>query len=272
MLDGWKRRLLAAALPVPVIAASWAELQSGGSPGPFEAVVALSLVAALPASVRVRLPLALAMLVGLLGIVKSGGAYLPLDPSYPQERLEWILADAGVQLVLTEEYLAQAEKEIAQQSKAEPASNHNGDNLAYLIYTSGSTGWPKGVQVTLANLVNFLGSMQAEPGLTADDTLVAVTTLSFDIAGLELYLPLISGGRVVLADSETATDGHRLLKLLRERRATLMPLNSTLMSRSAGWAISLSNSRATACGPCSLLILRIEPPPSDAIALSTPDS
>src|SRR6185295_7059251 len=98
----------------------------------------------------------------------------------------------------------------------------SGANLAYLIYTSGSTGRPKGVGVTHGNLLNFLLSMQAAPGLTAEDTLLAVTTLAFDIAGLEIYLPLITGGRLVLASREAATDGQQLLKLLRESEATVM--------------------------------------------------
>src|SRR6185295_16950077 len=98
----------------------------------------------------------------------------------------------------------------------------SGANLAYLIYTSGSTGRPKGVGVTHGNLLNFLLSMQAAPGLTAEDTLLAVTTLAFDIAGLELYLPLITGGRLVLASREQAMDGQQLLKLLERSEASVM--------------------------------------------------
>jgi non-ribosomal peptide synthetase component F len=153
--------------------------------------------------------------IALLGVLKSGGAYLPLDPTYPRERLRWILEDAGVQVVLSEGY-------SGTRINTDLKTTISSENLAYVIYTSGSTGRPKGVGVTHGNLVNFLLSMQKEPGVTAEDTLLAVTTLAFDIAGLELYLPLISGGRLVLASREAATDGQPLLKLLREYEATVM--------------------------------------------------
>ncbi|HEY3582450.1 MAG TPA: amino acid adenylation domain-containing protein, partial [Pyrinomonadaceae bacterium] len=113
-------------------------------------------------------------------------------------------------------------KEIARESRKAVDARIDSQDLAYLIYTSGSTGRPKGVAVTHGNLLNFILSMQREPGLTADDTLVAVTTFAFDIAGLEVYLPLSVGAKLVLADRETATDGHRLLACLRESEATAM--------------------------------------------------
>jgi acyl-coenzyme A synthetase/AMP-(fatty) acid ligase len=94
--------------------------------------------------------------------------------------------------------------------------------LAYVIYTSGSTGRPKGVQLEHRSVVNFLWSMRREPGLTADDVLVAVTTLSFDIAGLELYLPLLVGARLVVAPRETTYDGRLLKQLLDGSGATVM--------------------------------------------------
>ena len=94
------------------------------------------------------------------------------------------------------------------------------DNLAYVIYTSGSTGKPKGVQLEHRGVVNFLCSMQREPGMTANDVLVAVTTLSFDIAGLELYLPLLTGGKLVVAIARATMDGRLLMKLLEQSGAT----------------------------------------------------
>ncbi len=108
----------------------------------------------------------------------------------------------------------------------EPDENLDGeiapDNLAYVIYTSGSTGRPKGVQISHRALANFLGSMRRQPGLTAADTLLAVTTLSFDIAGLELWLPLVVGARVVIAGRDEAADGERLAARLRHSGATVM--------------------------------------------------
>ena len=110
-------------------------------------------------------------------------------------------------------------------------ANHNSEpigaevgpeNLAYVIYTSGSTGRPKGVQIEHRSVVNFLCSMQREPGLSRDDVLVGVTTLSFDIAGLEMYLPLLCGARLVVARRDQTYDGRLLMQLLEDSKATVM--------------------------------------------------
>jgi amino acid adenylation domain-containing protein len=176
------------------------------------------------------------MLVALFGILKAGGAYIPLDPSHPSERLEYMLADAAVPVLLTEERLLQqlpASKAkvlcldsswdaVAKQSIANLSPRSCPENLAYIIYTSGSTGKPKGVQVRHGAVVNFLFSMHQEPGFSADDVMLAITTISFDIAGLELYLPLLVGGRVVMTSTETAADGVRLAELMERSGATVM--------------------------------------------------
>src|SRR5262249_13916720 len=176
------------------------------------------------------------MVVALLGILKAGGAYLPLDPAYPQERLAFMLEDSGVKVLLTQQRLLgqlpahQARtlcldadwERISRERAANPVSKARMENLAYVIYTSGSTGRPKGVEITQRALVNFLHSMRNEPGLGPDDVLVAVTTLSFDIAGLEMFLPLTVGAQVVIAGRDVAADGHRLLKLMEECKATAM--------------------------------------------------
>jgi hypothetical protein len=149
----------------------------------------------------------LEMLVGLLGILKVGGSYVPLDPTYPQERLAYMIEDSQLPFLLTEESLStqfsnQSVKlvlidrdwnTIAQYATDNPISLVSVENLAYTIYTSGSTGKPKGVQLCHGSVVNFLYSMQEKPGLTPDDCLLAVTTISFDISVLELFLPLITG-------------------------------------------------------------------------------
>ncbi len=177
-----------------------------------------------------------AQVVGLLGILKAGGAYVPLDPTYPRQRLAFILEDAQVEVLVAHEELAaelpahsarvvhlDADWEaIARESGAPLASGVSADNLAYTIYTSGSTGRPKGVQIPHRALVNFLTSMQQAPGISAADTLLSVTTLSFDIAGLEIYLPLLNGARVVLASRETAFDGRQLARLIESSGATIM--------------------------------------------------
>jgi amino acid adenylation domain-containing protein len=192
---------------------------------------------------------ALEMMVGLLGIWKAGAAYLPLDPSYPAERLSFILGEAAVPLLLTQAKQMSGLPEarvvcldrdwslIEREQSTNPNVAVSPEALAYTIYTSGSTGKPKGVEVTHQNVVNLLSSMAKKPGLAARDRLLAVTTLSFDIAGLELFLPLVVGAQVVLAGKETTVDGSLLLKLARTSGATVMqatPATWRLMLE-AGW-------------------------------------
>jgi amino acid adenylation domain-containing protein len=173
----------------------------------------------------------LEMVVGLLGILKAGGAYVPLDPAYPEERQRLMLEDSHAAVVVTVEKLRGkvpgtgarilCVEETGEREKA-PSPRIGADDLAYVIYTSGSTGRPKGVAIPHGAVMNLLESMRAEPGFTASDTLVAVTTLSFDIAGLELYLPLVAGGKMVVASREVAADGAALARLLGESGATVM--------------------------------------------------
>jgi amino acid adenylation domain-containing protein len=174
------------------------------------------------------------MVVSLLAILKAGGAYVPLDPAFPRQRLQLMLEDAQPIVVVTQESLrdiAPGSQQVVVDRDWKSIEAESGEtlddvagprNLAYVLYTSGSTGKPKGVQVEHACVVNFLISMQREPGLNAADILLAVTTLSFDIAGLEIYLPLITGARLVLASTETARDGVKLGALLRRSGATVM--------------------------------------------------
>jgi amino acid adenylation domain-containing protein/thioester reductase-like protein len=188
------------------------------------------------------------MLVGLLGVLKAGGAYLPLDPSFPSERLAFMVEDSGASVILTQaslldnvpEHQAQvicldALKDLpSAKKKAKPASP---DDLAYVIYTSGSTGKPKGVQIHHRAVVNFLCSMREELKINSDDTLLAVTTLSFDIAVLELLLPLTVGAKVVIAGSEVASDGTLLAEALTNVDATFMQATpaSWRLLLEAGW-------------------------------------
>lgn len=190
------------------------------------------------------------MVAAVLGVLASGAAYVPLDPSFPPERLRSTLDDAGCAAVLTQRPLlplvpaggprAVVMEDIHSSSSAGEvaASRAAGpDDLAYVIYTSGSTGKPKGVEVTHRALVNFLWSMRTEPGLSGRDVLLAVTTLSFDIAGLELFLPLVVGARTVIASRDTAADGRKLLEALRSSGATVMQATPTTwrILLEAGW-------------------------------------
>ncbi|MEN3329447.1 MAG: hypothetical protein V7638_4254 [Acidobacteriota bacterium] len=191
----------------------------------------------------------LEMLVGVLGILKAGGAYVPLDPTFPMERLAFMIDDSDLAVLLTQESLLaelpetrakkvvlDAEWDVISQNRGENFNNVvTADNLAYVIYTSGSTGKSKGVEVGHRALTNFLFSMQHEPGIGPDDVLLAVTTLSFDIAGLELYLPLISGACVAIVESEVAADGIQLKEKI--PGATVMQATPATwqMLINAGW-------------------------------------
>jgi amino acid adenylation domain-containing protein/FkbM family methyltransferase len=186
------------------------------------------------------------MVVGLLGILRAGAAYVPLDPDFPEERLAHMVKNSGMRVLVTHRGLEQRlnvvpETVVRLEEESGPKGEVGADaapsNLAYILYTSGSTGAPKGVEVTHGALVNFLLSMQRMPGFTPEDTLLAVTTLSFDIAGLEIYLPLLAGGRVVIASREEARDPHRLASLIRTSGCTVMQATPTTWQSliEAGW-------------------------------------
>lgn len=190
------------------------------------------------------------MVMVLLGILKAGAAYLPLDPEYPRDRIEYMLKDSKAKLLLTNRKLEgnidSSFKKIFIEdilietkgfSSTCPEVGLMGKSLAYILYTSGSTGHPKGVQIEHHNLVNFLLSMQIDPGIGSEDRLLAITTISFDIAGLELYLPLMTGATMVLADTETGKDGRLLLKWIKEKNITFMQATPATwrMLLNSGW-------------------------------------
>jgi amino acid adenylation domain-containing protein len=199
------------------------------------------------------------LIVGLLGIWKAGGAYVPLDPQYPLDRLSFMLQDSRLKVLITEKpfqskfsaykvQLVCIDESISKERNENCLGGSKPDNLAYVIYTSGSTGKPKGVQICHESLVNFLVSMRSSPGLAPEDSLLAVTTISFDIAALELYLPLIVGARLVLATRETAVDGYLLQKTLASTAITVMqatPATWRLLLE-AGW--QGGNNFKTLCG------------------------
>ncbi|HVR97728.1 MAG TPA: amino acid adenylation domain-containing protein, partial [Thermoanaerobaculia bacterium] len=176
------------------------------------------------------------LVVALLAVLKTGGAYVPLDPGHPAARTAMVLEDAGAAVLVTEErWLAvlpphdaygvcvdRDREAIAASLSAPPEQEVDGENLAYVIYTSGSTGRPKGVQLPHRAVMNFLLAMAGRPGLTARDVVPALTTITFDIAGLEVYLPLLVGGRVEIVGREEATDGVRLAARLVACGATVM--------------------------------------------------
>ena len=191
------------------------------------------------------------MVVGLLGVLKAGGAYVPLDPAYPAERLGYMLKDARPGVLLTQRHLLPTLPRFggARICLDDPAADWqrlDGNDpvprslpahLAYVIYTSGSTGRPKGVAVSHGGVANFLHSMRQAPGMDAGDVLLSVTSLSFDIAALELFLPLVCGARTVLTTREQATDPQQLAALLERHRVTVMQATPSTwrMLVDAGW-------------------------------------
>ncbi len=184
----------------------------------------------------------------LLAVLRAGGAYVPLDPGHPAERTAWVLEDCGAAVLLHEGPSAAALPaglrtvdlaglELREEEPDGPWPSVDPGHLAYVMYTSGSTGRPKGVEVRHRELSNLLAAFQGELGLAADDTLCAVTTFAFDIAGLELWLPLVAGARIALADRATAADGTHLAELLRSSQATVLQATPATwrLLLAAGW-------------------------------------
>ncbi|GLH79077.1 non-ribosomal peptide synthetase [Bradyrhizobium sp. SSBR45G] len=181
----------------------------------------------------------LTMMVALLAVLKAGGAYLPLDPDYPADRLAHMLQDSDAKLLLTQaslrDRLAPALADAAVEAwllddatgqgsghAEDPGIFLHPENIAYVIYTSGSTGVPKGVIVRHGAVTNFLATMAQRPGINAADRVLGLTSLSFDIAVLELWLPLANGARIVLADRAAAHDPALLRAIVAEHGVTMI--------------------------------------------------
>ena len=186
--------------------------------------------------VGISIERSLDMLVAVLGVLKAGGAYVPLDPAYPRERLAYMLQNSQAVLLLTQQaFVEQLPDErppilcldsdwstIVQEGAQELGREVTASNLAYVIYTSGSTGHPKGVQITHRAVVNVMLAMQQSLTVTRKDTFLGITTLSFDIAVAEIFLPLISGAHLVIESRETVLDGTLLLKEVKVVRPTIL--------------------------------------------------
>nr|WP_315193013.1 non-ribosomal peptide synthetase/type I polyketide synthase [uncultured Aquabacterium sp.] len=201
--------------------------------------------------VGISLPRGRHLLPAMLGVLKTGASYVPLDPGFPGERLKMMAEDAGLTLVVTHSTCAEAcglphsaqlqldrEAALLEAAHATGLPVHTDTQApAYVIYTSGSTGRPKGVAVPHRAVCNFLASMRREPGLQPSDRLLAVTTLSFDIAVLELLLPLVTGGTVVLATRDQAMDGEALMALASQHHVSVMQATPTTwhLLLDAGW-------------------------------------
>ncbi|MBB2744185.1 UNVERIFIED_ORG: amino acid adenylation domain-containing protein [Microbispora rosea subsp. rosea] len=188
-------------------------------------------------------------LVAMLGVLRAGGAYLPLDPDHPAERLAMVIEDSRAEIVLTGERLRDrlpchrgpvlVLEELVPEEPGPPAGalpdGPRPDDLAYVIYTSGSTGRPKGVEIPHSALANLLRAMRDRLGAEPGDAWVALTSLAFDISALELYLPLVTGGRVVVAPEDSARDGRALVALIERHRV------SHVQATPSGWRMLLDS-------------------------------
>ncbi len=192
------------------------------------------------------------LVVAMLGVMRAGAAYVPLDPEYPADRIEFIAADAGITHCITEAaHLDRLSRTVAPSFVDRSASGNialdrsSATGAAYAIYTSGSTGQPKGVVIEHRNVTNFLSSMAQDIGIDATARLVAITTPSFDISVLELFLPLTQGATVVVATDAETTDGVALGHLLDASNATHLQATPAgyRVLLDAGWS---GNSRLTA--------------------------
>ncbi|MCD2462850.1 amino acid adenylation domain-containing protein [Streptomyces sp. MBT42] len=219
--------------------------------------------------VGLALPRGTDLVVALLAVLKAGGAYLPLDLDYPADRLEFMVRDARPVCVLTTLAGAPAAPDVrgtetvvldapdtlaalADLSSAPldgpEAPALSGDHPAYVIHTSGSTGRPKGVVVPHAALANFLRMQAHELAMVPGERLVAVTTISFDIAALELHTPLVSGATVVLADRDTVRDPAALAALVDTHRPAVMQATPSL------WHALLEDGRPESLGTTKVLV------------------
>ncbi len=194
----------------------------------------------------------LEMVIGLLGILKAGGCYVPLDPEYPPARLQYMIEDSGIKNILTQDrvrervlfkedveviLLDRLEREFNRSSRANPKTSITSQNLAYVIYTSGSTGKPKGVMIKHEGLTNFLHAMKFTAERTVSDVLLAITTYGFDIAALELYWPLIKGAKVCIASKDASLDVQILKKTLHDQGITILQATPATwrMLNGSGW-------------------------------------
>lgn len=204
------------------------------------------------------------LIVAMLAVLKAGACYVPLDPALPSQRLAFMIADSGLRWILSEtlagsEWAAEAglpgpsasqssaearivrldhARDAIDAQSADPLPRQaSGEDLAYLIYTSGSTGTPKGVMIPHRAVVNFLGAFAEEPGLNAGDVVLALTTISFDIAVFEVFLPLAVGARIVLAPRDLVADGWRLSELIEQQRVEVIQATPSTyrMLLATGW-------------------------------------
>ncbi len=191
------------------------------------------------------------MVAALLATFKTGAAYLPLDPAFPPDRIEFMQQDARPLVIVTQSHLREKfpfsatnvlcidgdmpAPEMNRVRKFSPPRNSSLDDVAYVLYTSGSTGKPKGVQIRHRALTNMLVAVASDIALTNADVVLATTTISFDISTFEIFAPLITGGHLVVAPRSVAIDGQLLAKAIHDHAVTV------LQATPAGWQVLLES-------------------------------
>lgn len=187
------------------------------------------------------------LIAAILGVMKAGSAYLPLDPKLPKNRLQFMLEDSRSEILITQSSLKGIfecfegktvlldKDQISTEDSAFQAHATNAHRLAYVLYTSGSTGTPKGVEITHHSLSNLLGCMQKRLHLSSSDRWLALTTISFDISQLELLLPLSQGATVVLVNQETAMDPALLTQAMEKVTFVQATPSTWQMLAEFGW-------------------------------------
>lgn len=219
--------------------------------------------------IAVSLPRSIELIVTLIAIMECGASYLPLDPNYPSQRLEFMLSDSEAKYMITNKAFSSTLKsdtalihledlfsDLAKYPHVPLAEKVDQNNVAYILYTSGSTGTPKGVPISHKNLVNLLYSVMEKPGIKASDILLSITTISFDIAMAELFAPLLKGAKLVITNEDTSKDTRLLLNVMKNEGITMMQATPATwqMLIYSGWEEPLSI-RAISTGEALPMVL-----------------
>ncbi|GAA2221836.1 non-ribosomal peptide synthase/polyketide synthase [Streptomyces nogalater] len=201
--------------------------------------------------VAVKLARSVDLVVSVLAVLKAGAAFVPVETGYPAERVAYILADSGADLVIADDDVPGFERIAVDAGANEPASapgvRVRGDNAAYVMYTSGSTGRPKGVVVPHEGLLNRLSWLQRDHRMTPDDRIVQKTPIGFDISVWEFFWPLVQGATLVVARPEGHRDPAYLAELIREQRVTIIHFVPSMLGAFLAEAAFGPSVRLVAC-------------------------
>ncbi|MCC9020570.1 non-ribosomal peptide synthetase [Flavobacterium lipolyticum] len=170
--------------------------------------------------VVVKLPRSEQMIVALMAIIKAGGAYIPVEPQYPEERINFIITDSQCKFLIDEETLANISEQLASLPKSNPENRNKVTDLAYVLYTSGSTGNPKGCMITHEGVTNRIDWMWNEYNYSSTDVILQKTTFTFDVSVWEIFMPLCWGSKMVLCEQEDISEPHRILNLIQNNSVT----------------------------------------------------